>query len=46
MSDDFADDDLGELRELEGELALILAEGDVEEVGAALEPGSIAAVLV
>jgi hypothetical protein len=31
---------------LEDELALLLAEEDVEAIGAALEPGSIAAVLV
>jgi hypothetical protein len=47
MSDDFADDDLGDLRELEGELALVLAEKDVGTVGdkgaegAAKHPGMI-----
>jgi hypothetical protein len=45
-SHDFGDDELGELRALEDELALLLAEEDVESVGAALEPGSVAAVLV
>ena len=45
-SHEFGDDELGELRALEGELALLLAEEDVEAIGAALEPGSIAAVLV
>jgi hypothetical protein len=45
-SHDFADVDLGGLRELETELALLLAEEDVESIGAALEPGSVAAVLV
>lgn len=45
-SHDFGDDELGELRSLEGELAMLLAEEDVEAIGAALEPGSIAAVLV
>ena len=45
-SHDFGDDELGDLRALEDELALLLAEEDVEALGAALEPGSIAAVLV
>jgi hypothetical protein len=45
-SHDFGDIDLGGLRELETELALLLAEEDVESIGAALEPGSVAAVLV
>jgi hypothetical protein len=45
-SHDFGDDELGELRELETELALLLAEEDIESIGAALEPESIAAVLV
>jgi hypothetical protein len=43
---DFGDVDLGGLRELETELALLLAEEDVEAIGAALEPGTVAAVLV
>ncbi len=43
---EFGDDELGELRALEDELALLLAEEDVESIGAALEPGSIAAVVV
>jgi hypothetical protein len=43
---DFGEIDLGGLRELETELALLLAEEDVEAIGAALEPGSVAAVLV
>lgn len=38
--------DVGELRSLEAELALLLATEDVERVGADLEPGSVAAVLV
>jgi hypothetical protein len=38
--------DVGELRALEADLAMLLAEDDVADVGAALEPGSIAAVLV
>lgn len=37
---------VGELAELEAELALLLAEQDVEDIGVALEPGSVAAVLV
>ncbi|HET8980806.1 MAG TPA: DUF6325 family protein [Solirubrobacteraceae bacterium] len=45
-SHEFGDDDLGELRALEDELAMLLAEEDVEAIGAALEPGSIAAVMV
>src|SRR5512135_3165074 len=44
-SHDFGDIDLGGLRELETDLALLLAEEDVESIGAALEPGSVAAVL-
>jgi Family of unknown function (DUF6325) len=38
--------DVGELRSLEAELSLLLASEDVERVGADLEPGSTAAVLV
>ena len=37
---------VGELRELEADLALLLAEQDVADLGVALEPGSVAAVLV
>jgi Family of unknown function (DUF6325) len=37
---------LGQLRALEGDLALLLAEEDLEAMGKVLEPGSIAAVLV
>jgi hypothetical protein len=43
---DVAEQDVGELVTLEAELAMLLAEEDVEEIGKALEPGSIAAVLV
>jgi hypothetical protein len=43
---DFGDVDLSGLRELETELAMLLAEEDVEAIGAALEPGTVAAVLV
>ena len=45
-SHEFSDDELGELRAAETELAMLLAEEDVDSSGAALEPGSIAAVLV
>jgi hypothetical protein len=45
-SDEFSDDELGDLREAEAEVAMLLAAEDVESIGAALEPGSIAAVLV
>jgi hypothetical protein len=45
-SHEFGDGELGELRELETELAMLLAEEDIESIGAALEPGSVAAVLV
>jgi hypothetical protein len=38
--------EVGELSRLEGDLALLLAAEDVEAIGAALEPGSIAGVLV
>ena len=37
---------IGELRELEREVAMLLAEEDVESIGMALEPGSVAGVLV
>jgi hypothetical protein len=48
-ADELADVDkanVGELARLEGDLALLLAEEDVEAIGAQLEPGSIAGVLV
>jgi hypothetical protein len=45
-SNEFGDDELGELRAAEAELAMLLAAEDVESIGAALEPGSVAAVLV
>ena len=38
--------DVGELLALEANLAMLLAEEDVEAIGAVLEPGSVAAVLV
>jgi hypothetical protein len=43
---EFGDGELGELRALETELAMLLAADDVKAIGAALEPGSVAAVLV
>jgi hypothetical protein len=43
---DHDETELGELRALEAELSLLLASEDVERVGADLEPGSTAAVLV
>ena len=43
---DVDESEIGELRELERDLAVLLAEEDVEEIGASLEPGSAAAVLV
>ena len=43
---DVAERDVGELLALEADLAMLLAEEDIEEVGTALEPGTIAAVLV
>ncbi len=38
--------DVGELLALEADLAMLLAEEDVEAIGGALEPGNVAAVLV
>ena len=43
---DVDESDLGQLRGLETDLALLLAEEDLEEIGKVLEPGNIAAVLV
>jgi hypothetical protein len=43
---DVDESDVGELAALEADLAMLLAEEDVEEIGTVLEPGSIAAVLV
>ena len=45
-SHEFEDSEVGRLRELETGLSLLLAEEDVESIGAALEPGSSAAVLI
>jgi hypothetical protein len=43
---DADDSEIGELRGLERDLAVLLAEEDIDEIGATLEPGSAAAVLV
>ena len=43
---EFDDSALGELREFEGDVAMLLAEEDIESIGLALEPGSTAGVLV
>ena len=43
---DVDESNVGDLLSLEADLAMLLAEEDVEEIGKALEPGSIAAVLV
>ena len=43
---DVGDSDLGELLELVTELAMLLAADDVEAIGAALDPGSVPAVLI
>ena len=43
---DADDSDIGLLRELEADLAILLGEEDIEKLGQALEPGSKAAVLV
>jgi hypothetical protein len=44
---DDSDDSLaGELREIEREAAMLLAEEDIESIGVTLEPGAVAGVLV
>ena len=43
---DADDSEVGQLRAAEADLAVLLAESDVEEIGGVLEPGSTAAVLV
>ena len=43
---DADDSEVGQLRAAEADLAVLLAESDVEEIGGMLEPGSSAAVLV
>ncbi len=40
------DSEVGELRELERDLAVLLAEEDIEQIGEMLEPASAAALLV
>ena len=43
---DADDSEVGQLRAAEADLAVLLAESDVDEIGRVLEPGSSAAVLV
>ena len=43
---DADDSEVGQLRAVLADLAVLLAESDVEEIGSVLEPGSTAAVLV
>ncbi len=43
---DADDSEVGQLRAAEADLAVLLAESDVEEIGRVLEPGSAAVVLV
>ena len=43
---DADDSEVGQLRAAEADLAVLLAEADVDEIGGVLEPGSTAAVLV
>jgi hypothetical protein len=43
---DLSDGEIGDLRSHEQELAMLLSEEDVASLGAAIEPGSSAAVLV
>ena len=43
---DADDSEIGQLRAAEADLAVLLAESDVEEIGGVLQPGSTAAVLV
>lgn len=43
---DVDESSLGQLRALEADLAMLLAEEDLEEIGKILEPGNLAAVLV
>ena len=43
---DVDESDVGELSRFEADLALLLAAEDIEEFGAAIEPGSVAGVLV
>jgi hypothetical protein len=43
---DVDESDIGQLRTVEADLAMLLAEEDVDAIGMALEPESVAAVLV
>jgi len=43
---DADDSEVGQLRAAEADLAMLLAESDVDEIGGVLEPGSSAVVLV
>jgi hypothetical protein len=43
---DADDSEVGQLRAAEADLAVLLAESDIDEIGQVLEPGSSAAVLV
>jgi hypothetical protein len=43
---DADDSEVGQLRAAEADLAVLLAESDIDEIGQMLEPGSSAAVLV
>jgi Family of unknown function (DUF6325) len=44
--DDFDGESVGELARLEGDLGMLLAEDDMENLAAAIEPGSIAGIIV
>ena len=44
--EELEDDEVGDLRALEGQLAMLLSEQDVQAVAEAVEPGSTAALLV
>ena len=44
--EEFEESLVGELREIERETAMLLAEEDIESIGLALEPGAVAGVLV
>jgi Family of unknown function (DUF6325) len=43
---DVDDSEIGELRGLERDLAILLADEDIEEIGGSLEPGTAAIVMV
>jgi hypothetical protein len=44
--DDIDNESVGELARLEGDLGMVLAADDMENLGAALDPGTIAGILV